>query len=130
MQVVSLQTQQQIVRKELSSFSGLRAEPAFALGMFLCILQAADGLLTSVGMARFGTAMEGNPLLRHLMEQLGHVQALTLVKMLAILMVVGMTLQARRLPWIQQAMGALSCIYVFAAIMPWTYILFIKPYFS
>jgi hypothetical protein len=108
----------------------LPAQKALAAGAFLCVLQAADGLLTSVGMARFGTSMEGNPLLRHLMETLGHIPALTLVKALAILVVIAMTMQARRLPWIQNAMGALSCVYMLLAIMPWTYILFIKPYIS
>ena len=116
--------------KAAGSINQLQAERAFAFGSFLCLLQAADGWLTSVGMARFGTSMEGNPLLRALMEQLGHVPALTIVKLLAIVVVVLLTIQAKRKPWVGNAMGALSCIYVFLAIVPWTYLLFVKPYLA
>ncbi len=98
------------------------------LGIILAILQLMDGVLTSIGVARFGIGIEGNPLLRALMAEFGHIQTLTLLKFLAIMIVIGLTLLAYRLPWIKNAMGALTCLYLVAAIIPWTYLLFIKPY--
>ena len=106
-----------------------QAQKAFYLGLLLCILQAADGVLTSVGISRFGVAMEGNPFLRHMMLEFGHVPTLGFVKLLAIMIVISLAFFARKLPWINNAMGAISAVYVFAAIVPWTYILFVKPYF-
>ena len=103
---------------------------ALLLGMILILLQAADGLLTSVGVSRFGVSVEGNPFLRHLMMEFGHLTTLTMVKFIAIAMICAMTYYATRQPWIRSAMGAVSAIYLFAAIIPWTYILFIKPYFA
>ncbi len=104
------------------------AEHALVLGVLLCILQAADGFLTSLGISKFGISAEGNPLIRHLMYELGHIQALGLVKISAIFVVVALTVFARKMPWVNQAMGAISFLYIFAAIVPWTYILFVKPY--
>ncbi len=102
------------------------ARSAFIIGTTLCLLQALDGILTSVGMRRFGTEFEGNPLLRSLMEQFGHVPTLGLVKLLSIFFVIALTIYAQKQPWVRNAMGAISCIYLFAAILPWTYFLFIK----
>ena len=103
-------------------------ERALLLGALLCSLQAADGFLTSMGVSRFGLSMEGNPMLRYLMLEFGHVATLSVVKLLAIFVVISLTYYARRITWVHNAMGAISCIYVFAAIVPWTYILFVKPY--
>ncbi|MFN8388707.1 MAG: DUF5658 family protein [Bdellovibrionota bacterium] len=100
------------------------AQRAFAVGCVLVLMQALDGLLTSLGVSRYGVAVEGNPLLRTLMEQFGHVPILGLVKVIAILFVIALSYYAKRLPWVQNAMGAISCIYLFTAIIPWTYILF------
>ncbi len=103
------------------------SDNAVFLGALLIFLQTADGILTSVGISRFGLAAEGNPLLRHLMAEFGHVWTLAILKLVAILIVVALVRTAQRLPWINGAIGAVSCIYIFAAIVPWTYILFIRP---
>jgi hypothetical protein len=102
------------------------SESAFYLGALLIFLQAADGVLTSVGISRFGLAAEGNPILRHLMAQFGHIPTLMILKLFAVAIIVGLVRTARRLPWISGAIGAVSCVYIFAAIVPWTYILFIR----
>ena len=104
-----------------------RETTVFILATSLCLLQVFDGLLTSVGVARYGTDVEGNPLIRGLMEQMGSLPALGLVKLLSIIIVLGLAYFAPRVPWIKGAMGAVTCFYLFAAIIPWTYILFIKP---
>lgn len=110
-------------------FSPVKApvRKAFFLGIILCVFQALDGVLTLVGVNRFGIDFEGNPFIRSLMEQFGHVPVLGLLKGLAVLMVIGLVFSAKRLPWVNNAMGALSCIYLIAAILPWTYILFVQP---
>lgn len=99
---------------------------ALFLGFLLILLQTADGILTSMGVSRFGLSVEGNPLLRLLMEEVGHVPALALLKLSAVVVVVGLVFLTSRLPWIRSALGAVSCIYLFAAIIPWTYILFFQ----
>ncbi len=97
----------------------------FVAGL-LIVLQALDGVLTSLGVSRFGIAAEGNPILRELMREFGHIQILGIVKFTAILFVIALAYYAQRLAWVQRAMGAISCIYLFTAILPWTYILFIQ----
>lgn len=125
MQVAESQTS--LVRWE-SIKDQLPAANVLLIGSFLALLQLVDGLFTSMGVERFGIAVEGNPLLRHLMAEFGHIPTLASLKILAVLVIVALTLFARQLPWIKNALGAVSCVYLFAAIMPWTYILFLSPY--
>ena len=105
-----------------------KVDPADALfiGALLAILQAMDGLLTSLGVARFGSSVEGNPLLRVLFDQYGCVPTLAIFKTMAILSVVTLTCVAKELPWVKQMMEAMSCFYLIVAVIPWAYILFIK----
>jgi hypothetical protein len=100
---------------------------ALFLGFILAALQILDGIVTSIGISRFGVAMEGNPLLRTLMTEFGHIPALAFVKLLALFVVVFLTVNARRMPWVRNALGIVTLIYIFAAILPWIYILFIDP---
>lgn len=103
-----------------------QAPKVLLLGFFLAALQAVDGVLTSIGVTRFGTSIEGNPMLRQLMEHFGHIPTLAILKLIAIIIVLSLTYLAQRRPWVHNAMGALTCVYLVAAILPWTYILFIK----
>lgn len=96
------------------------------LGLSLAVLQAMDGILTSVGVSRFGPAIEGNPLLRALIEEYGHTPTLALTKIFAIFVVIALTFMADSIPWVKKAMGALTCVYLFGAVLPWTYILFLQ----
>ncbi len=107
----------------------LPARSVIEIGVLLMLFQAMDGVLTTIGINRFGIAAEGNPVLRQLMTEFGHIPTLTFLKSMAIIIVLALTLIAARLPWVKNAMGALTCLYFFTAIVPWTYILFIKPYF-
>ncbi len=97
------------------------------LGFSLCFLQAMDGLLTAIGISRYGHAIEGNPLLRSLMEEYGHGLTLMTTKLFAISIVIMLTLIAHKISWVKNALGALNCIYLFGAVLPWAYILFINP---
>lgn len=91
--------------------------------IFFISLQVADGMLTSIGMTRFGVSGEGNPLLRNLMHNYNYDQVLLVVKSIAVLIILGLTFIARQVPWIKDLIGTLSCVYLFAAIIPWVYVL-------
>lgn len=111
----------------LASQVDVPAHKVIWLGILLALFQAMDGIFTTMGIERFGLAIEGNPLLRTLMAEFGHVQTLTFLKVAAILIVAVLTTIAIRLPWVRNAMGAVACLYFFTAILPWTYVLFVRP---
>lgn len=92
-------------------------------GLFLISLQVMDGYLTSKGIQRFGLEAEGNLLLRTLMQVFGEHHALLAAKAFAILLIVFLTVLAKRMTWITNLIGALSYIYIVAAVIPWIIIL-------
>ncbi len=116
-----------IALNQEDDFSVTPAWSVIMLGTMLAILQAMDGILTSIGVSRFGLHVEGNPLLRNLMELYGHAPALAITKGLAIFIVIFLTCLAHRVTWVKKALGALNCIYLFFAVLPWTYLLFFTP---
>ncbi len=93
------------------------------LGAVLIILQIMDGVLTGIGINNFGTAAEGNALLRFLMEEWGCFAALLTVKTFAIGVVCALCLLSQSVSWIKQAMVVIIGIYLTAAVVPWTAIL-------
>jgi len=95
----------------------------FYFALFFVSLQVADGMLTSIGVARFGIQGEGNPFLKNLMLEHGADKALFMVKAAAIFIIAGLTALAKRAPFVKDIIGTLSCIYLFAAIIPWVYII-------
>ena len=95
------------------------------LALVLSVVQAFDGLLTSLGMVRFGPSMEANPLIRILIEEYGHIAALGITKILGIIVVITIALHANYLRWLDNAFRGIMLFYLFRAILPWTYVLFI-----
>ena len=83
------------------------------LALFVSI-QIADAFLTAVGIARFGVAAEGNPLLALHIAHLGPAAALSIAKGVA---VVGAVVLYRYTRYLMLAL--LTVMYVFAAIVPW-----------
>jgi len=108
----------------------LPARGVFATGMFLALLQILDGMLTNMGINQFGVSIEGNPMLRSMMLEYGHVPTLAVVKIISIILVLTLTVYSGRIPWVKNALGAVTGIYLVAAIAPWTYILFVQPLFA
>lgn len=98
------------------------------LGIFLATLNVYDGILTSIGVDRHGIAAEGNTLLRELMLKYGPDLTLLGMKGVAILIVLMLTIAAKKTKYIKDLIGALSCLYLFAAILPWLYILFVRDH--
>lgn len=93
------------------------------LGTFLGILQVADAVLTGVGVHHLGSRMEANPLIRLLIEELGYVPALALVKSFAIFVIIALCALSTRVAWIGRAMKVMIVIYMCSAIIPWTAVL-------
>lgn len=98
------------------------------LGIFLGTLNIYDGILTSMGVDRHGIAAEGNTFLRELMLKYGPDLTLLGMKGLAIFIVLMLTIAAKKSKYIKDLIGALSCLYLFAAILPWLYILFVRDH--
>lgn len=95
-------------------------------GIFLASLQIFDGVLTSLGLSRHGIQLEANPLLRSMIQQFGIVEALVIAKIFAVILVILLTILAKHLRFIRDIIGALSCLYLFAAVLPWLYILYVS----
>ena len=101
---------------------------AIVFGSLLCLLQALDAYLTSLGVSRFGIEVEANPLIRHMMFSFGELPALAIVKCLAFVAIISLVFLSQKLNWITRAMGVVAALYLFVAIIPWTYILFVRDY--
>ena len=99
------------------------SKKAIAIASILIVFQILDGVMTGVGMGVFGSSMEGNAAIRSLMQHIGCVPALFIVKSFAISTVIALTLLSTRIAWIPSAMKMLIAVYFFGAILPWGYIL-------
>lgn len=106
------------------NFQEKAARSTLLLGALLVSVQAADWFLTAAGISRYGVSAEGNPILRELMIRFGHLETLTAAKIAAIFLIAFLTYLASKQPWVNKALGAIACIYIFTAIIPWTYVLF------
>jgi hypothetical protein len=99
----------------------LRTAPFANIVVVIFLLaQACDGVLTYVGVSLYGTAMEGNPLLAWLMDQMGQGAALATAKGMA-----GAFGIALHLSSVHRILAALAAFYIAVAIVPWIAILFL-----
>jgi len=85
------------------------------------VAQGCDGVLTYIGIATMGTGIEGNPLLASLMGAVGGGMALLGAKLLAASL--GILLH---LTGVHRIVAALTILYVAAAVVPWTALLFFQ----
>jgi hypothetical protein len=83
------------------------------------LTQVLDGVLTYTGVQLFGIAAEGNPILAYLMVSYGEALALAGAKLVAALC--GVALYALA---VDRLLAVLTLIYIGAAIVPWTLVLF------
>jgi len=81
--------------------------------------QAADGVFTYVGISTMGAWVEGNPMVSTLMTILGQGAGLTVVKLVASSL--GVMLHVTG---VHRVVAVLTCLYLGAAIVPWTALLF------
>jgi hypothetical protein len=89
-----------------------------AVVLFL-LAQYLDGIFTYLGVLRFGVGVEANPLLASLMLSLGSGGAIVTAKVTA--GILGMALHLGR---VHRAVAALATLYIAAAVLPWTILLF------
>lgn len=94
---------------------------AFGNAVILVFLlaQAADGILTYLGVQTFGRSIEANPLLAWLMQMMGDGPALAAAKLAAASF--GATLHVLT---VHRLVAALAGFYLVAAVGPWVYLLF------
>lgn len=88
-----------------------------AVALFTAV-QFADGVLTMAGVARFGLAVESNPLLSASMTAVGAGVTLSVAKAIAVLLAT--VLHGLRC---HLAIVLLTLFYVFAAVIPWASLL-------
>ena len=81
-------------------------------------VQIADACATAAGVAQFGPTIEANPVLHVFMATFGVTAALLMWKIVAIAGGVVLHVNARYL-----ALAVLTVCYVFAAILPWAWVL-------
>jgi hypothetical protein len=93
------------------------------LGLIVTLLQIMDGVLTGIGIHRYGVEAEGNLFIRTLMEQFGYVQALILVKGFSIFVIGTLCVLSTVVHWVPRAMKIVIAIYLCGAIIPWTAVL-------
>jgi hypothetical protein len=94
-----------------------RTHAYWALALFIAV-QFADGILTSIGVARYGTGVEANPLLVHSMLSYGSWTTLVAAKIVAILGGSVLHVYAYDL-----VLAGLTAAYVFATVLPWSLLL-------
>lgn len=83
------------------------------------LTQILDGILTYAGVSAFGVGAEGNPLLAWLMTSYGEIIALAGAKILSACCGVALYLLA-----VDRLLAVLTLVYIGAALIPWTIVLF------
>lgn len=94
------------------------------LFLILTLLQVLDGTLTISGVQRFGSGIEGNPLLHYLMQSFDATALIILVKAAAICVIWLLYTVHSRISWVIPSLQIVGIIYLAAAIIPWSVILF------
>ncbi len=89
------------------------------LVLFL-LAQAADGVLTYIGVSVYGPHIEGNPIIGWLIAVMGEGLALTTAKVTA-----GAFGILLHLSSVHRAVACLAAFYLVAAVCPWLAILFV-----
>ena len=118
-----------ILFKIILSYKRVCAYPLENLIGLLVICQILDLFLTYHGVSRFGIEREGNPLLRSLMLVYDPKKVLFVVKAFAIMLlwlIRDIHLRSKKeVEFMIPCLHIILFIYVFGAIIPWTFLLLI-----
>lgn len=101
----------------MTTLPGTTTRGIAAVALFTAV-QAADGILTLAGVARFGPAIESNPLIAASIAALGAGATLSIAKVIAVLLAT--MLHGFRCHLV---LALLTVFYVFVAVLPWTSLL-------
>ena len=91
-----------------------------AVIVLFLLAQAADGVMTYVGVTTFGVHLEANPLLASLMDVFGYGTAVTGAKVVA--SGLGISLH---LVGVHRILAILTGVYLVAAVLPWAGLLWV-----
>jgi hypothetical protein len=94
-----------------------KTHACWAFALFIAV-QVADGILTSIGVSRYGTGVEANPLLVHWMLSYG--LWTTLLAAMAVAILGGSLLHLYAYDLV---LSGLTAAYVFATVLPWSLLL-------
>jgi arginine exporter protein ArgO len=86
-----------------------------AVLLVFILAQVADGVFTYIGIATFGTLIEGNPLLAWYIAMFGAGTAVIGAKSFAVACASTLHLRA-----MHRTIGVLAIIYLVAAVLPWS----------
>jgi hypothetical protein len=114
-QLLALRTQ--VLRSFWLPLPGTRTRAILPFALFTAV-QIADACLTVLGVARFGSTAEANPLVAFCINMCGLTAGLAAVKGVAI--VAGAVLHVRSEHLI---LAVLTVIFVFGAVVPWSWAL-------
>jgi len=89
-----------------------------AVLLVFILAQVADGVFTYIGVSRFGTVIEGNPLLGWYIAMFGAGAAVIGAKSFAVACASTLHLRA-----MHRTIGVLAIIYLAAAVLPWSQLL-------
>ncbi|HNV01963.1 MAG TPA: DUF5658 family protein [Vicinamibacterales bacterium] len=78
------------------------------------LAQAADGVMTYVGVSTFGVSLEANPLLASLMAVFGQGATVAGAKLAAAFLGISLHLVG-----VHRVLASLTALYVLAALVPW-----------
>ena len=84
------------------------------------VVQALDGILSYLGIATYGAAAEGNPLVAWYVSMFGVAAGLATAKAFAIACAAALHINARH-----RILGGLTFLYLGAAVLPWTGLLWL-----
>ncbi len=102
----------------------IAAKDLVALASFLIILSLFDWFLTYQAVSTWGIRVEGNSLLKILMMEIGHQQALLYVKGLTIFNALILTVIAKNCKIAKQIISLVCLLYLFGGVLPWIYLLY------
>jgi len=90
------------------------------LAWLLILFQVLDGLLTLLGISFFGVEVEGNPLVRQIIQTVGPSFGIGLVKLATIAIICCICVYGYKVSWLSRAMSGVASIYFFCALVPWS----------
>lgn len=90
------------------------------LGWLLILFQILDGAFTLLGISIFGSAIEGNPIIKHVIEYCGPGLAIGLIKLLTIIIIFSICIFGCQVKWLTNALRGVAGVYFIFALVPWS----------
>ena len=117
-----------LATSEVSEFSELTSSiktssRSLAALWILIAFQILDGIFTYSGIGKFGSEIEGNPIVSNLINSLGEIAALSLTKIFCILAILMLWSLRKKVLWVGKSLEFICAYYLLFAIIPWTVIL-------